>query len=74
MVCIPFAERFAESKSSSIIFFINASISSPLLAIRKSLPELNNLSSSFHSADISGMPQAKASNGRMVGIPGSIST
>ena len=43
----------------------------PSLATRKSRPGVNSPSASFHGAETSGMPQASASNTRMVGMPGS---
>jgi hypothetical protein len=47
----------------------------PPRELRRELPVAQNIASaSSHGADTSGIPQASASNGRMVGMPGSAST
>ena len=48
-------------------------IAAPSCAIRKSSPGLNRPSASSQGAETSGMPQASASNTRIVGMPGSAS-
>ena len=74
MVCSPWAASSLARVGLDSTARRCARISAPSRATRKSSPGVKRFSTSFQGEETSGMPQASASKGRMVGMPGSASS